>query len=128
LCPGIRIVGGDSPPFRALTPEEDAAVVQAINNAAPDVLWIGLGTPKQELWMRKHRDLLQVPVMVGVGAAFDFLAARKKQAPAWMRENGLEWLFRLVQEPGRLWKRYLVGGSKFVFLAALDLFRIRSFD
>jgi N-acetylglucosaminyldiphosphoundecaprenol N-acetyl-beta-D-mannosaminyltransferase len=128
LCPEIHIVGADSPPFRALTPEEDAAVVQRINNAAPDVLWIGLGTPKQELWMRKHRDLLNVPVMVGVGAAFDFLASRKRQAPVWMQEHGLEWLFRLVQEPRRLWKRYLVGGSEFVFLAALDLLGLRRFD
>jgi N-acetylglucosaminyldiphosphoundecaprenol N-acetyl-beta-D-mannosaminyltransferase len=128
LCPGIRIVGADSPPFRALTPEEDAAVVRAINNAAPDVLWIGLGTPKQERWMREHRDSLRVPVMVGVGAAFDFLTARKKQAPLWMQEHGLEWLFRLLQEPRRLWKRYLVGGSEFVFLAALELLGLRRFD
>jgi N-acetylglucosaminyldiphosphoundecaprenol N-acetyl-beta-D-mannosaminyltransferase len=128
LCPEIHIVGADSPSFRALTPEEDAAVVQRINDAAPDALWIGLGTPKQERWMRKHRDLLHVPVMVGVGAAFDFLASRKRQAPSWMQEHGLEWLFRLQQEPRRLWKRYLVGGSEFVFLAALELLGLRRFD
>jgi N-acetylglucosaminyldiphosphoundecaprenol N-acetyl-beta-D-mannosaminyltransferase len=125
LCPGIRIVGA---PFRALTAEEDAAAVEAINRAAPDVLWVGLGTPKQDRWMLEHRDRLHVPVMVGVGAAFDFLVSRKKQAPAWMQGHGLEWLFRLLQEPRRLWKRYLVDGSEFVFLAALDLLGLRRFE
>jgi N-acetylglucosaminyldiphosphoundecaprenol N-acetyl-beta-D-mannosaminyltransferase len=103
LCPGIRIVGTRSPPFRPLTAEEDAAAVDAINRAEPDVLWVGLGTPKQDRWMLEHRDLLRVPVMVGVGAAFDSLTSRKKQAPAGMQEHGPEWLFRLLQEPRRLW-------------------------
>jgi N-acetylglucosaminyldiphosphoundecaprenol N-acetyl-beta-D-mannosaminyltransferase len=127
LCPGIRIVGMHSPPFRPLTAEEDAAAVDMINRATPDVLWIGLGTPKQDRWMREHRDRLRVPVMVGVGAAFDFLAERKKQAPAWMQEHGLEWLFRLLQEPRRLWKRYLVHGPEFVVLSALELLGLRRF-
>jgi N-acetylglucosaminyldiphosphoundecaprenol N-acetyl-beta-D-mannosaminyltransferase len=127
-CPGIAIVGMHSPPFRPATPEEDAAIIETINRAAPDVLWVGLGTPKQEMWMHQHQDKLRVPVMVGVGAAFDFLSSRKRQAPLWMRERGLEWLFRLMQEPRRLWKRYLVGGSEFVFLVALELLGLRRFE
>ena len=127
-CTGICIAGAYSPPFRTTTPEEDEAIIEKINRAAPDVLWVGLSTPKQETWMHKHRNALRVPVMVGVGAAFDFLSSRKRQAPVWMRESGLEWLFRLLQEPQRLWKRYLVNGSEFVFLAALELLGLRDFD
>jgi N-acetylglucosaminyldiphosphoundecaprenol N-acetyl-beta-D-mannosaminyltransferase len=127
-CPGIDIVGTHSPPFRPTTPEEDAAIIENINQAAPDVLWVGLGTPKQEMWMHRHRDKLRVPVMIGVGAAFDFLSSRKRQAPVWMQDRGLEWLFRLVQEPRRLWKRYLVGGSEFVFLVVLELLGLRRFE
>jgi N-acetylglucosaminyldiphosphoundecaprenol N-acetyl-beta-D-mannosaminyltransferase len=127
-CPGIMIVGTHSPPFRPCTPEEDAAIIDDINRAAPDVLWIGLGTPKQEMWMQQHRSQLRVPVVIGVGAAFDFLSSRKRQAPVWMRERGLEWLFRLLQEPLRLWRRYLVGGSEFVFLVALELLGWRRFE
>jgi N-acetylglucosaminyldiphosphoundecaprenol N-acetyl-beta-D-mannosaminyltransferase len=127
-CPRIAIVGTYSPPFLPATPEEDDAAIEMINRATPDVLWVGLSTPKQETWMHQHRNKLRVPVMVGVGAAFDFLSCRKKQAPAWMRENGLEWLFRLLQEPRRLWKRYLVNGSGFVFLVVLDLLGLRRFD
>ena len=78
--------------------------------------------------MHDHRERLRVPVMVGVGAAFDFLSRRKQQAPSWMQENGLEWLFRLVQEPARLWRRYLVGGAQFIFLVALELFGLRRFE
>jgi N-acetylglucosaminyldiphosphoundecaprenol N-acetyl-beta-D-mannosaminyltransferase len=117
-----------SPPFRPATPEEDAAMIETINRAAPDVLWVGLGAPKQEMWMHQHRGKLRVPVMIGVGAAFDFLSSRKRQAPEWMRERGLEWLFRLVQEPQRLWRRYLVGGAEFVFLVALELLGLRRFE
>jgi len=127
-CPGIQIAGTYCPPFRPLTVEEDAQIVDAIHLAAPDVLWVGLSTPKQEMWMREHRDRLGVPVMVGVGAAFDFLSARKRQAPKWIREHGLEWLFRVLQEPRRLWRRYLVNGAEFVFLVALELLGWRRFD
>jgi N-acetylglucosaminyldiphosphoundecaprenol N-acetyl-beta-D-mannosaminyltransferase len=80
------------------------------------------------LWMRRHRDRLRVPVMVGVGAAFDFLSMRRRQAPVWMRERGFEWLFRLWQEPARLWRRYLVHGTEFSFLVALELLRLRRFE
>jgi N-acetylglucosaminyldiphosphoundecaprenol N-acetyl-beta-D-mannosaminyltransferase len=126
--PGLVVAGTCSPPFRALTEEEDQELVSQITQAAPDVLWVGLSTPKQERWMHEHRDRLNVPVLVGVGAAFDFHAREKKQAPAWMRDHGLEWLFRLLQEPGRLWRRYVLYGSEFIFWIALELLGIRRFE
>lgn len=104
--PDLDVVGCITPQFRAMTPEEEDALVSAINEARPDVLWVGLGMPKQELWMMRLRDRLEVPVMIGVGAAFDFLSGTKRQAPAWMRRNGLEWCFRLGTEPKRLFARY----------------------
>ncbi len=118
--PGLRVVGAYSPPFRPLTPQEDKEVVGRIRDARPQVLWVGLGCPRQELWMYEHRERLGVPVMLGVGAAFDFLAGRKPQAPPWMRDHGLEWLFRLLTEPRRLWRRYLIQGGWFVFLVLLE--------
>ncbi len=127
-CPGICVAGTFSPPFRQLSPEEDAYIVEMIHRAAPDVLWVGLGAPKQEKWMYEHRDRLNVPVLVGVGAAFDFHAGTKRQAPRWMREHGLEWLFRLVQEPRRLWRRYLVYGSEFVVLNMMEILGLKRFD
>jgi N-acetylglucosaminyldiphosphoundecaprenol N-acetyl-beta-D-mannosaminyltransferase len=119
--PGLKIAGYRSPPFRELTEEEDKKVVEAINKASPDVLWIGLGGAKQELWMYNYKNRLKVPVMVGVGAAFDFLSGTKKQAPKWMQKSGLEWLFRLITEPGRLWKRYILGNSIFIYLVCKEL-------
>jgi N-acetylglucosaminyldiphosphoundecaprenol N-acetyl-beta-D-mannosaminyltransferase len=113
--PGVQIAGIYSPPFRQLTQEEDDAITAQINRAAPDVLWVGLGCPKQERWMREHRDKLQVPVVVGVGQAFDIHSGETPQAPIWMRENGFEWLFRLCREPRRLWRRYLIYNIKFIF-------------
>jgi N-acetylglucosaminyldiphosphoundecaprenol N-acetyl-beta-D-mannosaminyltransferase len=126
--PGIVVVGTYSPPFRPLTPEEDGEIVAAINRAAPDVLWVGLSTPKQEYWMHAHRDRLRVPVVLGVGAAFDFNAGVKRQAPHWMREHGFEWLFRLAQEPHRLWRRYLIYGPQFVYYVCREAIRGRSSD
>lgn len=123
--PGILIVGTWSPPFRPLTPAEDAEVIAAIRAARPDVIWVGLSLPKQERWMYEHRDRLDVPVMVGVGAAFDLLTGRVRQAPTRMREHGLEWLWRLIQEPRRLWRRTLGLGPRFVVRAALELARHR---
>ena len=105
--PDLQIVGGCSPPFRAMTQQEEDELVARINRDRPDVLWVGLGVPKQEKWMARMRDRLDVPVMVGVGAAFDFLAGRISQAPRWMRERGLEWTYRIAQEPRRLLPRYL---------------------
>ena len=110
LCrrfPGLKVVGTYSPPFRPLTPAEDKAIVETINQADPDVVWVGLGMPKQELWMGEHLGQITAPVMVGVGAAFDFLSEKKRWAPRWVRHSGLEWLFRLLHEPRRLWRRNL---------------------
>jgi N-acetylglucosaminyldiphosphoundecaprenol N-acetyl-beta-D-mannosaminyltransferase len=125
---GIRVAGTYCPPFRALTEEEDKEVVARINAAAPDVVWVGLSTPKQERWMREHRDRLKVPLMLGVGAAFDLNTGRLKQAPKWMRERGLEWLFRLLAEPKRLWRRYLVQGSRFAWNVLLELTTLRVYE
>lgn len=119
--PDLKIAGYYSPPFRALTPEEDRLVIERINSSNPDVLWVGIGCPKQEIWMLEHKDKLNVPVMVGVGAAFDFLAGTKPQAPTWIRNNGFEWLFRFASEPKRLWRRYLINNSLFVFYVTLEL-------
>ncbi len=125
--PGIVVAGTYSPPFRALAPEEDEQIVAMINRAVPE-LWVGLSTPKQERWMHEHRERLNVPVLVGVGAAFDINSGRTRQAPRWMREHGLEWLFRLLQEPRRLWRRYLLGGSQFLFYVGLELLGLKKFD
>jgi len=124
---GVRTVGTYSPPFRLLTEEEKVEVDRRIQAAAPDVVWVGLSTPKQERWMYEHRPRLTVPLMVGAGAAFDFIAGAVNQAPDWMQENGLEWFFRLVQEPRRLWRRYLLMGSKFVWNVALELLALKKF-
>lgn len=112
--PGLQIVGGYSPPFRELSDEERDAVVAEIDHARPDVVWVGIGVPKQEKWMAEMRPRLDAPVLVGVGAAFDFHAGLVPQAPAWMQAAGLEWLFRLLQEPRRLWRRYLTYNPRFV--------------
>jgi N-acetylglucosaminyldiphosphoundecaprenol N-acetyl-beta-D-mannosaminyltransferase len=113
--PGVQIVGGYSPPFRPLSDEEREAVVAEINHARPDVVWVGIGVPKQEKWMAEMQERLDAPVLVGVGAAFDFHAGLVPQAPSWMQSAGLEWLYRLLQEPRRLWKRYLTYNPRFVF-------------
>jgi N-acetylglucosaminyldiphosphoundecaprenol N-acetyl-beta-D-mannosaminyltransferase len=123
--PGLTIAGTCSPPFRPLNADEDEEMVDLINHAAPDVLWVGLGAPKQERWMHEHRSRLHVPVVVGVGAAFDMLSGRRKQAPRWMRERGLEWFFRLLQEPRRLWRRYLVYGSQFIAYLLFERLRLK---
>jgi N-acetylglucosaminyldiphosphoundecaprenol N-acetyl-beta-D-mannosaminyltransferase len=112
--PGLRVVGTYSPPFRPLTEEEDAAIVAEINDLAPDLVWIGLSTPKQERWMAAHRDRLTAPVLFGVGAAFDMHAGLVATCPPVLQRLGLEWLFRLTQEPRRLWRRYLTNNPRFV--------------
>ena len=114
MHPGLRIVGGYSPPFRALSTEEDDAIARQIDQAKPDVLWVGIGAPKQEKWMARVRDRIEVPVMVGVGAAFDFHAGRISQAPHWMQERGIEWSYRIAQEPRRLLPRYLFHNPRFM--------------
>src|SRR6267143_741145 len=125
--PGLNVVGTCSPPFRPLSAKEDEEMVEMIGRAAPDVLWVGLGAPNQERWMHEHKTRLRVPVLVGVGAAFDMLSGRRKQAPCWMREHGLEWFFRLSQEPRRLWRRYLVYGAQFIAYLALERLRLKNF-
>jgi N-acetylglucosaminyldiphosphoundecaprenol N-acetyl-beta-D-mannosaminyltransferase len=121
--PGLQVVGTFCPPFRKMTPEEDRAVVDAINAARPHIVWVGLSTPKQERWMAEHLGRIDAPVMVGVGAAFDFLAGTKCQAPEWMQRHALEWLFRLGSEPRRLWRRYAYIVPGFAFLAVGELLR-----
>ena len=115
-CPALQIAGCYCPPYRALSPLEDDAIVATINDSGADIVWIGLSTPKQERWMAEHRDRLNAPVLIGVGAAFDFLSGIKPQAPKWMQSHGLEWLFRLVTEPRRLWRRYLLMITAFPIL------------
>jgi N-acetylglucosaminyldiphosphoundecaprenol N-acetyl-beta-D-mannosaminyltransferase len=112
--PGLRIVGGYVPPFRTLTPDEEDAVAADVRRSGADVVWVGIGVPKQEKWMARMRPRLDAPVLVGVGAAFDFHAGLVTQAPGWVQRVGLEWLFRLVQEPRRLWRRYLRYNPRFV--------------
>lgn len=122
--PGLIVAGGETPPFRPLTPDEDAAAVARINAARPDVVWVGLGMPKQERWMHAHVGRIEAPALIGVGAAFDFHTGRKPQAPAWMQRTGLEWAFRLATEPRRLAGRYLRHNPRFVGLALLELMRL----
>jgi N-acetylglucosaminyldiphosphoundecaprenol N-acetyl-beta-D-mannosaminyltransferase len=121
--PGIRIVGGYSPPFRNLETHEEEEVVQRINADRPDVLWVGTGVPRQEKWMARMRDRLEVPVMCAVGAAFDFHAGRISQAPPWMQDRGLEWTYRIAQEPRRLLPRYLYYNPAFLRRFSRQLMR-----
>src|SRR5215211_3489113 len=125
--PGVKIVGGYSPPFRDLTEEEETALAAQINAHKPDVLWVGIGVPKQEKWMARMRERLDVPVMCAVGAAFDFNAGRISQAPNWMQDRGLEWTYRIAQEPRRLLPRYLIHNPRFVLRIAGQLVRERLF-
>lgn len=123
--PDLRVVFAFSPPFRSLTAEEDEQIVAAIGASGARILFVGLGCPKQERWIDAHRGRIPA-VMLAVGAAFDFHAGAKRQAPAWMQRCGLEWLFRLFQEPGRLWKRYLYANPRFILLAIGDLLKRKS--
>ena len=125
LNPGIKIIGGYSPPFRPLMEAEEDALVEQINEDRPDVLWVGIGVPKQEKWMARMRDKLDVPVMCGVGAAFDFHAGRISMAPPWMQRRGLEWIYRIAQEPRRLLPRYLWFNPRFVVQFARQLINER---
>ena len=126
--PGHVVAGAYSPPFRPLGPEEDAAIVQMINDAKPDVLWVGLGLPKQERWISEHLERLRVPVIVGVGAAFGFLSGRVSRAPAWVGRLGFEWVWRLAAEPRKLWRRDLLDGPRFVAHAAMEILGLRKYD
>lgn len=116
--PGIQIVGMYSPPFRPLTEEEDKAAIDRINEAKPDFVWIGLGAPKQEKWMAAHQGKID-GLMLGVGAGFDYFAENIKRAPMWMQKSNLEWVYRLMQDPKRLFKRYLSTNTKFIWNAMI---------
>jgi N-acetylglucosaminyldiphosphoundecaprenol N-acetyl-beta-D-mannosaminyltransferase len=122
---GLQIAGGWSPPFRPLSAEEQAQVVERIDGSGAQVVWVGTGQPKQELWMHEMRPLLAAPLLVGVGAAFDFHAGIVSQAPGWMQRGGLEWLYRLTREPKRLWRRYASQNPRFVVGFARQYLRER---
>jgi N-acetylglucosaminyldiphosphoundecaprenol N-acetyl-beta-D-mannosaminyltransferase len=116
----LRVVGTYSPPFRQLSPVEEEELIDRVNALHPDIIWVGIGTPKQEEWMSKYLGKLNASVLVGVGAAFDFLSGNKRQAPRWVQRSGLEWLFRLTNEPRRLWPRYI----KYPYFILLILFQL----
>jgi N-acetylglucosaminyldiphosphoundecaprenol N-acetyl-beta-D-mannosaminyltransferase len=122
---GIVIAGTYTPPFLALTDKEEQKLASLVDAALPDVFWVGMSCPKQEKWMYEYRDKLSVPVMLGVGAAFDMISGNARRAPEWMRGTGLEWLFRLGSEPRRLWRRYLVTIPKAVWFVCLELLQSR---
>ncbi len=125
--PGIRVVGACTPPFRPLTTDEEAQLKETVNQSKPDIIWVGLSTPKQEKFMASHWRTLDATLFFGVGAAFDFHTGRVRQAPRWMQRSGLEWLFRLFCEPRRLWKRYLKNNPLFLMRAFLQLTGLRRY-
>ncbi len=126
--PGHVVVGTLSPPFRLLSPEEDDEQIRIINRARPDILWVGLGTPKQDRWIYEHRDRLEVPVAIAVGAAFRFLTGQVPRAPAWIGRIGMEWAYRLAKEPRKCWRRCLLQGPQFLAHVALELAGIVKHD
>lgn len=121
--PDIKIAGMFSPPFRPLTEDEDKKICEDINDKKPDFLWVGLGAPKQEIWMYEHRIKIHNTVMIGVGAGFDFLAGTLDKAPKWMEDASIEWLYRLFKEPKRLWRRYIIGGIKWLYYVSTDRYK-----
>jgi N-acetylglucosaminyldiphosphoundecaprenol N-acetyl-beta-D-mannosaminyltransferase len=125
--PGLAVVGTDAPPFRDLTAAEDAEIAARIDGSGADIVWVGLSTPKQELWMARQRERLAAPVLIGIGAAFDFHSGRKRQAPYWVQRSGFEWLFRVAVEPRRLLRRYAATVPEFLFLVALQQLGLRKF-
>lgn len=123
--PGTKIVGMVSPPFNAMSEWDNKKFIQIINEVRPDFIWIGLGAPKQERWMHDNYKNIHAGLMFGIGAGFDYLAGNTKHAPVWMKNLALEWLYRLIQEPKRLWKRYLTTIPQFVFFASLELLGVK---
>jgi len=126
--PGVSVVGAQSPPFAPLEELCTPDAAAAINGPNPDIVWVGIGNPKQERWMARMRPQLLAPVLIGVGAAFDFHTGQKPQAPRWMQRGGLEWLFRLFHEPRRLGRRYLVDNPWFLYEAALQTLGLKRFE
>jgi len=127
LFPGIKIVGTYCPPFRDITLEEEKDIVMQIEKSKADIVWVGLGCPKQENWVAHFRPLLTVPVLIGVGAGFDFLSGEKPLASNFLKNSGFEWFFRLLSDPKRLWPRYSRIVPKFIYLYLLELLRIRKY-
>ncbi len=125
--PGLQVAGVYTPPFGTPSPAQDAEIVRAINASNADIVWVGLSAAKQDRWMAEHIGRLSASVLIGVGAAFDFHSGRKRQAPVWMQHSGLEWLFRLIQEPRRLWRRYLVYNPIFVALVLLQIIGLKRY-
>lgn len=125
--PNLHIAGAISPPFRDLTPAEKEYYINQINASGADIIWVALGAPKQERWMAENYRRLDRGVMIGIGAGFDYLAGNTQHAPKWMKDFALEWLYRLIQEPGRLWKRYLVTNSLFMYYILLERLGLRRF-
>jgi N-acetylglucosaminyldiphosphoundecaprenol N-acetyl-beta-D-mannosaminyltransferase len=119
--PGLCVAGIESPPFRPATDQEDLETIERIRSAQPDVVWVGIGSPRQERWMADHLEKFAVPALIGVGAAFDFLSGSKKQAPRWIQRSGLEWFYRFLQEPRRLFRRYILGYPRFVWLVLKEV-------
>lgn len=126
--PGLQVVGTLEPPFAPLEELASPEVATTINAAEPDIVWVGISTPKQERWMAMMRPLLKAPVLIGVGAAFDFHSGTVRQAPPWMQRSGLEWLFRLVTQPRRLWRRYLINNPWFVWALTLQRLGLRRYQ
>lgn len=126
--PGLSVAGTLCPPFRTLSPAEEDSMIEQINAAGAHIVWVGLGSPKQDLWMHRYRSRLNAPLLVAVGAAFDFFTGRQQQAPRWMQQSGLEWAYRLAAEPRRLWRRYLIYNPKFLWQLALQLSGVRRYE
>jgi N-acetylglucosaminyldiphosphoundecaprenol N-acetyl-beta-D-mannosaminyltransferase len=126
--PGIKIVGTYTPPFRPLTESEELALISKLNEVQPHILWVGLGTPKQERFMSQYLDRMPVNLAVGVGAAFDIHTGGIADAPAWMKKAGMQWLHRLLQEPSRLWKRYLINNPIFIWNVCLQVLGLRRYS
>lgn len=126
--PGLLVAGTMSPPFRELTAEEEKDMISELNGSGARIIWVGLGSPKQDLWMSRYRDRLKCELLVGVGAAFDFFTGRQRQAPGWMQRSGLEWLYRLSREPSRMWRRYVVYNPRFLWKLALQLTRLSRYE
>lgn len=125
--PGLQVVGTYTPPFRQLTAEEERDILFQVRQARPDILWVGLSTPKQEKFMAEYVDRLQVPLLVGVGAAFDYHTGRIRESPRWIKRAGMQWLHRLMQDPRRLWRRYLRNNPAFLWNIALQFSGLRRY-
>lgn len=127
LFPNIQIAGSYTPPYRELTDEEEKDLITTVKKTRADIVWVGISSPRQEKWMAKMVDLVDANVLIGIGAAFDFVSGNKPQAPLWIQKSGLEWFFRLLREPGRLWKRY-IKYPKFILFSMLQLLGVIIYD